>query len=265
MSTSSSWTDASVADLINLSGKRAVVTGSAMGIGAQIATRLAQAGADVIVTDLDDEKGEGTAAVLRAQGLKATYQRCDITNTAHLVAVAEAAVAAGGLDIWVNNAGIYPTTGSVLQVTDDFVDRMLDVNVRAQFSAAREAANRMPNGGSIVNLASIAGIRGGAGISAYTASKGAVIAMTRALGNELGPMGIRVNAIAPGIIDTPGVRAQLEPLKATGLDIDAAIAANPLRTAGQADHIARATLFLVSGLAAFVNGVTLVVDGGATA
>jgi len=235
-----------------------------MGIGAAVATRLAQAGADVIIADID-ARGEDTAASLRAAGLSASYQRCDITNTDDLVAVAERAVAAGGLDIWVNNAGIYPTTGPVKSVTDEFLDRMFDVNIRAQFSAAREAANRMPKGGSIVNLASIAGIRGGAGISAYTASKGAVIAMTRALGNELGPMGIRVNAIAPGIIDTPGVRAQMEPLKATGLDIDAAIAANPLRTAGHPDHIARACLFLVSGLAAFVNGVTLVVDGGATA
>jgi NAD(P)-dependent dehydrogenase (short-subunit alcohol dehydrogenase family) len=123
----------------------------------------------------------------------------------------------------------------------------------------------MSRGGAIVNLASIAGIRGGAGISAYSASKGAVIAMTRALGQELGPMGIRVNAIAPGVIDTPGVRAQMAPLKAQGLDIEAVIAANPLRIAGDPDHIARACLFLVSDLAAFVNGVTLVVDGGATA
>ena len=258
------WSDASITDLVNLAGKRAVVTGAAVGIGAAIVTRLAQAGADVLLTDLDD-RGEATAAGLRSGGLSASFQRCDITNTAHLAAAAQWAADRGSLDIWVNNAGIYPTTGPVLKVTDEFLDRMFDVNVRAQFSAAREAANRMSTGGAIVNLASIAGIRGGAGISAYSASKGAVIAMTRALGNELGPMGIRVNAIAPGIIDTPGVRAQMEPLKATGLDIDAAIAANPLRTAGQPDHIARACLFLVSGLSAFVNGVTLVVDGGATA
>jgi 2-deoxy-D-gluconate 3-dehydrogenase len=235
-----------------------------MGIGAAIATRLAQAGADVVLTDLDD-RGDATATALRDAGHSASFRHCDITNTDDLVAVAADAVNAGGLHIWVNNAGIYPTTGPLVNVTDEFLVRMFDVNVRAQFSAAREAARRMKGGGAIVNLASIAGIRGGAGISAYTASKGAVIAMTRALGNELGPLGIRVNAIAPGIIDTPGVRAQMEPLKKQGLDIDAAIAANPLRTAGQPDHIARACLFLVSDLAAFVNGVTLVADGGATA
>jgi NAD(P)-dependent dehydrogenase (short-subunit alcohol dehydrogenase family) len=142
---------------------------------------------------------------------------------------------------------------------------MLDVNVRAQYSAARDAARYMTNGGSIVNLASIAAIRGGANISAYTVSKAAVVGMTRAFANELGPRGIRVNAIAPGIIDTPGVHEQMAPLKAGGLDIDAAISANPLKTAGQPDHIARAALFLVSDLAAFVTGHVLVVDGGATA
>jgi 2-deoxy-D-gluconate 3-dehydrogenase len=257
--------DAELSSLVDLSGQRAVVTGAAVGIGAAIASRLAEAGADVLVTDLDEAAGAASASRLTDRGLTASFMRCDITSADDLVAVAERAADAAPLDIWINNAGIYPTTGPVLDVTDGFVARMLDVNVRAQYSAAREAARRMTRGGSIVNLASIAGIRGGAGISAYSTSKAAVIGMTRALGNELGPRGIRVNAIAPGIIDTPGVRAQMEPLRATGLDIDAAIAANPLRTAGQPDHIARVCLFLVSGLAAFVNGVTLVADGGATA
>lgn len=123
----------------------------------------------------------------------------------------------------------------------------------------------MKHGGSIVNLASIAAIRGGSNISAYAVSKAAVVGLTRAFANELGPRGIRVNAIAPGIIDTPGVQAQLEPLKAGGLDIGRSIASNPLRTGGQPDHIARAALFLCSDLAAFVTGHVLVVDGGSTA
>ena len=123
----------------------------------------------------------------------------------------------------------------------------------------------MPNGGCIVNIASIAAIRGGANISAYAVSKAAMVGLTRAFAAELGPRGIRVNAIAPGIIDTPGVQEQLAPLRAGGLDVEKAIAANPLRIAGQPDHIARAALFLVSDLAAFVTGHLLVVDGGATA
>ena len=172
---------------------------------------------------------------------------------------------AGGLDIVVNNAGIFPTTGPMIDVTDAFIHRMLDVNVRAQFSVAREAARRMQHGGSIVNLASIAGLGGGANISAYSASKAAVISLTRSFANELGPKGIRVNAIAPGIIDTPGVQDQLAPLQAGGVDITQRIAANPLGIAGQSDHVARVALFLVSELAEFVTGHTLIVDGGATA
>jgi NAD(P)-dependent dehydrogenase (short-subunit alcohol dehydrogenase family) len=142
---------------------------------------------------------------------------------------------------------------------------MLDVNVRATFSVAREAARHMPAGGSVVNLASIAALVGGANISAYAASKAAVVSLTRAFARELGPRGIRVNAVAPGVIDTPGVQDQLEPLKASGLDIASRLSANPLGILGQPDHIARAVLFLVSDLAAFVTGHVLVVDGGSTA
>lgn len=248
-----------VESLIDLSGRRALVTGGAKGIGAAIASRLGQAGAEVTIADLDAEGGDSAASV------GAEFVRCDITNAEQLVAAIEASAGTDGLDILINNAGIFPTTGPVAQVTDEFVSRMLDVNVRAQFSATREAAQRMPNGGAIVNMASIAALGGGANISAYSASKAAVVALTRAHANELGPKGIRVNAIAPGIIETPGVAEQMEPLRAGGLDIDARIAANPVGLAGQPDHIARGALFLVSDLASFVNGHVLVIDGGARA
>ena len=250
--------------LIDLAGKRALVTGAAKGIGAAISGRLAAAGAHVTIADLDSA-GRDTAAALVARGLSADFVSCDITDPTQLSDAVAVAAGDDALDILVNNAGIFPTTGPIGNVTDEFVQRMLEINVRAQYSAARDASRVMTRGGSIVNLASIAAIRGGANISAYTVSKAAVVGMTRAFANELGPRGIRVNAIAPGIIDTPGVQAQLEPLKAGGLDIDKAIASNPLRIAGQPDHIARAALFLCSDLAAFVTGLVLVVDGGATA
>jgi NAD(P)-dependent dehydrogenase (short-subunit alcohol dehydrogenase family) len=249
-------------ELVSLGGRCALVTGAAKGIGAAIAHRLAEAGAHVTVADLDPA-GEETAEQLRAAGLRARFARCDVTDTAQVEAALDAAAEGDQpLDILVNNAGIFPTTGPIDRVTDDFVERMLEVNVRAQYSAAREAAKRMSRGGSIVQLASIAALRGGANISAYTVSKAAVVGLTRAFANELGPRGIRVNAIAPGVIDTPGVQEQLAPLRAGGIDIDKAIAANPLGIAGRPDHIARVALFLCSPMAEFVTGHVLVVDVG---
>ena len=246
-------------DLIDLSHKRVLVTGGGKGIGAAIAARLREAGAHVTVADLDSSTQPYAASI------GADFARCDVTDAADLTNAVDVAAGSTGIDILVNNAGIFPTTGPLAGVTDEFVHRMLDVNVRAQFSATREAAARMPNGGAIVNMASVAALRGGANISAYAASKAAIVALTRAHANELGPQGIRVNAIAPGIIDTPGVQEQMAPLKAGGLDIDKRIAANPVGIAGQPDHIACGVLFLVSDLARFVSGHLLVIDGGSTA
>ena len=250
--------------LIDLSGRQTLVTGGGKGIGRAIAARFVEAGATVTIADLDPD------AASTAADLGAAFAKCDITDPDDVTSALDIAGAAddgpaGTIDILVNNAGIYPTTGSMLEANDEFVARMLDVNVRAQFSTAREAAKRMPDGGCIINMASIAAIGGGANISAYSASKAALVALTRAFANELGPKGIRVNAIAPGVIDTPGVRTETAALLASGLDIEAIIAANPLRTAGDPDHIARAALFLASELACFVNGHLLVVDGGSRA
>ena len=253
-----------LAALVDLAGRRALVTGGSKGIGAAISHRLAEAGAHVTIADVDP-RGTGTADEITDLGRSASFVVCDITNADELRAAVEAAAGGGSLDILVNNAGIYPTTGPIADVSDAFVARMLDLNVRSQYSAGREASRHMANGGSIINLSSIAAIRGGANISAYSVSKAAVVGLTHAFANELGPRGIRVNAIAPGIIDTPGVQEQLAPLRAGGINIEAAIAANPLRIAGHADHIARVALFLASDLAAFVTGHVLVVDGGSTA
>jgi NAD(P)-dependent dehydrogenase (short-subunit alcohol dehydrogenase family) len=257
-------TAVSLADLVDLSGRRALVTGAGKGIGAATARRLAQAGAHVTLADLDPA-GRATAEAMVADGLSASFVVCDITDAVQVADAVDSAADGERLDVLVNNAGIFPTTGPIDAVTDDFVARMLDVNLRAQYSVSRDAARLMTGGGAIVNIASIAGIRGGANITAYSASKAGVMGLTRAFANELGPRGIRVNAIAPGVIDTPGVQDQMAPLRAGGMDIEKVIAGNPLRLAGQPDHIARVALFLASELAAFVTGHVLVVDGGYTA
>jgi len=260
-------TDRPLADLVSLAGRRAVVTGGAKGIGAATARRLAEAGADVVIADLDEAGASDTAtAIAAATGRRVVVARADVTRSDTLAAAAERAVSElGGLEIWVNNAGIYPTTGAAIDVDDDFIDRMFEVNVRGTFAGAREAARRMTNGGAIVNLASTAGLRAAKGISAYVASKHAVVGLTKNLALEFAALDIRVNAVAPGPIDTPGVRDQLAPLKAAGLDVGARMSQTLLGRAGQADDVARVITFLASDLAAWVTGVVVPVDAGSTA
>lgn len=248
-----------IASLIDLSGKRGIVTGGLKGIGQAITARLVESGAKVLVADSDPSINE----IKDTEQI--SYKYCDITDQNDLSSTIQSASDNTGIDFLVNNAGIFPTTGPIEQVTDEFVSRMLEVNVRAQYSASREAANYLRKGGAIVNIASIAALRGGANISAYSTSKAAIVGLTQSFAQELGRKGIRVNAIAPGIIDTPGVQEQLQPLKEGGLDIESAITANPLRLTGDPDYIARSALFLISDLSAFVTGHILVVDGGSTA
>ena len=248
-----------IASLIDLSGKRGIVTGGLKGIGQAITARLVESGAKVLVADSDPSINE----IKDTEQI--SYKYCDITDQNDLSSTIQSASDNTGIDFLVNNAGIFPTTGPIEHVTDEFVSRMLEVNVRAQYSASREAANYLRKGGAIVNIASIAALRGGANISAYSTSKAAIVGLTQSFAQELGRKGIRVNAIAPGIIDTPGVQEQLQPLKEGGLDIESAITSNPLRLTGDPDYIARSALFLISDLSAFVTGHILVVDGGSTA
>ena len=256
-----------VSRLLDLSGRRAVVTGAGRGIGEAIARRLAESGARVLVTDLDEAAAAGVAHDLnRAFGGDHLSARLDISDTPNLVSlVARALEDLGGLDTWVNNAGIYPATGPAIDATDEFIDRMLLVNVRGTFAAAREAARSMERGSVIVNLASTAGFRASTGISVYSTSKHAVVGLTKSLAVELASKDIRVVGVAPTAIDTPGVREQLEPLRRSGLDVEATMAANLLGRTGVPDDVARVVLFAVSDMAAFVTGSTILADAGSLA
>lgn len=257
-------TDRPIAELIRLDGRAAVVTGAARGLGAQIVRRLAEAGADVVAGDLDvDGVGALAAEVASASGRRVVGVHLDVADPASIVATADTAVAQlGRLDIWVNNAGISPPTGPAVDVEIEFIDRMLAINTRGCYLGAREAARRMPNGGVVVNMASTAGFRANPGISVYTASKAAVVGITQALGLEFGPLGIRVLGVAPTVMDTPGVREEMAPLLAAGIDVAARAAANPLGRMGVADDVARVVLFAASDMAAFMTGSTLAVDAG---
>lgn len=252
--------------LISLAGKRALVTGAAQGIGAATARRLAEAGADVMLTDINAQAASQTAGeIAQKYGTHVVSTHLDVSDTASIIAAADLCVSTfGGIDIWVNNAGIFPTTGPAIDATDDFLDRLLQVNVRGGFACAREAARRM-NGGVIVNLASTTGFRAAAGISAYVISKHAVVGMTKTLALEFGAKNIRVVGVAPGPIDTPGVQDQLAPLKAAGLDVGSRMSQTLLGRAGQPDDIARVILFLASDLAAWITGEVVVVDAGSLA
>jgi NAD(P)-dependent dehydrogenase (short-subunit alcohol dehydrogenase family) len=251
----------SLVDLFSLTGRVAVVTGAARGLGAQIVRRLVEAGASVIAGDVDLAGVSTLAATVGDGRVKAVA--LDVTDTASLAAAAERAVEEfGSLDIWVNNAGIFPTTGPVLDVSDDFIDRMLVVNTRGTFAGAREAARRMTGGGVIINMASTAGLKASLGISAYVTSKHAVVGLTKALALEFGPRNIRVLGVAPTVIDTPGVRYELEPLRASGLDVEARLSANPLGRLGVPDDIARVVVFCCSDLAIYMTGSIVAVDAG---
>jgi NAD(P)-dependent dehydrogenase (short-subunit alcohol dehydrogenase family) len=259
-------TGSGLVELLSLRGRAAVVTGAARGIGAGIATRLAEAGADVVLGDVDGAGAVAAAGALEERhGRRVVGAGVDVADEASVAALADLAVERlGRLDIWVNNAGIFPHTGPVVDADAAAFDRVLAVNVSGSFLGSREAARRMPGGGAIVNLASITAFAARAGLSAYSTSKHAVVGLTRNLARDLAPLGVRVNAVAPGLIVTPGLLSG-----SAGETRSAAALATrptaPLGRHGVPDDVARVVLFLVSDLAAFVSGATIVVDAADTA
>jgi 2-dehydro-3-deoxy-D-gluconate 5-dehydrogenase len=261
MNTSTALTQPSLAELVDLSGKTAIVTGGAMGIGLGIARRLHEAGASVLVADLDLAASEHAAEALRAvRADSALTVRCDVSDPESVEGMVHTAVESfGGVDILVNNAGIFP----MLPLKDLDVEtfrRVIDVNLTGLFLCTKAVSARMiaqGRGGRIVNVTSIDALHPSmVGLAHYDASKHGAWGFTKNIALELAPHNIAVNAIAPGGIRTPG----------TG-DMDEAALAGfeamiPMRRMGDPDDIGRAALFLACELSSYVTGAQIVVDGG---
>ena len=265
----------SLQQLVSLEGRVAVVTGAGRGIGLAIVRRLTEAGADVLIGDLDVASAQSGAARLSKEfGRRVVGASLNVAEEASIIALADRAVAEfGKLDIWVNNAGIFPGSPTVDQ-TVEIWDRVQDINLRGAFVGAREAGRRMiaqtPKGGVIVNIASVSGYSGRPGLAAYVASKHGVVGLTKSLGVEWGPHEIRVLGIAPTGVSTPGV--QERKTEATGAELERILElekkvgeALPLRRLGVPDDIARVALFCASDLSMLMTGSTVLVDAGALA
>lgn len=243
-----------------LLGRIALVTGGQQGIGRAIALELAAAGADVAITWLDDEPAaEQVADAVRAQGRRALAVRSDVSVVAHTTAmVAHTVQEFGGLDIMVNNAGTYPRVKMLDMLEDDW-DLVLDVNLKGTFFGSKAAARAMIDAGTkgvIISLASRS-IQGAVRGVHYSASKGGIVSLTRAMALELAPHGIRVNAIAPGLTNTaqPRYGSTEDELLIMG-------GAIPLGRIARPDEIATAATFLASDAAAQMTGQTLHINGG---
>ena len=247
--------------LTELQGRAAVVTGAAAGIGRAVALRLAAAGASVVAADLDAARAEATAVACGGVSVAG-----DVRDWATGERLANAAVERfGRLDIVVNCAGLYPS-GAALDLNEAHWDQLLDVNLKGAMAVSQACGQRMRDlgaGGAIVNIASIQGLRPKPGKAAYAASKAGLIALTQVLAQELGPHGIRANALAPGPVLTEGAAAAGARLA----DAEAARAAYasrlPLGRFGTPEEIAVAAHFLASPAAGWITGATLVIDGGA--
>jgi 2-deoxy-D-gluconate 3-dehydrogenase len=251
----------SIAQLFDLTGKVAIVTGGAMGIGQGIAFRLAEAGAAVMIADVKLEAAEDTASQIRVEGGKAKAIKADASSVADAKRTVQETVRAfGRLDILVNNAGVYPLAPA-LEVTEALWDKVVDINLKGLFFYTQAAAQEMVNedhAGKIINIASIDALHPTGNLVHYDASKGGVVMVTKALALEFGPRNISVNAIAPGGIQTPGASSP-----STSDEMIQAFAARiPMRRMGVPDDIAKVVLFLASSASDYMTGSVVVVDGG---
>ncbi len=248
--------------VIDLSGKLAVVTGAGRGIGAAIAETFARAGADLVIADINEDNAQKTTERIQQIGRAALAVKIDVASPAdvdRLFATVQEKFA--GVDILINNTGVW-FRRPFLEIADDEWDKVLAVNLKGTFMCSQRAARMMmiKRAGCIINIASHAGLfySRGQGVH-YAASKAAIIQMTRVLAFELGPLGIRINAIAPGGINT-GSPTSVLPNEVSASQTS--VSANPMGFRGEPADVAQTALFLASPMARFTTGQTLVVNGG---
>ncbi len=238
--------------------KTAIITGSGRGIGAAIAKRLAKDGFDIVINELSEQAGEQTAEECRALGVKASVYACDVSNYAQCEEmVKKVKEEFGTIDVLVNNAGI-TRDGLLLRMSEETYDDVIRINQKSVFNMTKLVGAVMlrQKGGSIVNLASVAGLYGNPGQMNYSASKGAVISMTKTAAKELGSRGIRVNAVAPGFISTPMTD------KLTDEQKNAILAQIAMKRYGTADEVANVVAFLCGEQSSYVTGQIVEISGG---
>jgi NAD(P)-dependent dehydrogenase (short-subunit alcohol dehydrogenase family) len=248
--------------MTRLSGKVAIVTGAANGIGLACARRLATDGAAVALADIDAQAGEAVAAALRAEGLKVIFVATDVTQRAAIEALVKRTIQEfGRLDVMLNNAGVAPTA-SVLEMPDELFDKVLSVNLRSAFIGTQLAAREMVasgRGGVIINMSSVNALLAIPGLAAYACTKGALNQLTKVAAVELAPHKIRVVAIGPGTILTELARKAVMADEAGRRKI---LARTPIGRAGEPEEVAAVASFLASDDASYITGQTIYPDGG---
>lgn len=250
---------------ISFENKVALVTGAGSGLGLATAKAFAEAGAAVVLADANETAVRSSAAALEGQGYKALAVRCDVTDDDQIEAMVEQTVAAfGRLDAAYNNAGIQNVLADTADATRDDFDRVVAVNLRGVWSCMKFELRQMREQGSgaIVNCSSIGGLVGGAGRGTYHAAKYGVLGLTTSAALEYAAQGVRVNAVCPGLFDTP----MSDGMKAAGQSdaLDAMLKEVPIGRLGRPEEIADAVLWLCSSASSLVVGHALVVDGGYT-
>lgn len=246
---------------MRLNGKRAIITGGGGGIGRATAILFAKEGAEVVVSDIDKIKGEETVSLIKESGGKAIFFQADVRISDQVKAlVDEAAAVFGGVDILFNNAGIGNPEVKGADLTEEDWDRVIDINLKGVFLGIKHVIPELKksNAGAIINTSSLLGLKGQKYMTAYNASKAGVLLLTKNAALEYGKDHIRVNAIAPGVIDTEIIDSwKTNPRKWPIIS-----KANALGRIGRPEEVAQAVLFLASDEASFITGATLSVDGG---